>query len=60
MLFMHAPLPNSETANVSKGASQAVTTTAVQNTTHEIEHGDQSEGDFPDGGLTAWGTVLGA
>lgn len=51
---MASPLHCDETANVSK-------ITAVQNPLCMDGHDDQSDPtDFPDGGLTAWGTALGA
>jgi len=58
---MSSPLPSDETAKVSESAFQPVKIATVQDPLCKNGHDDQSDApDFPDGGLTAWGTVLGA
>ncbi|OAX33247.1 hypothetical protein K503DRAFT_786633, partial [Rhizopogon vinicolor AM-OR11-026] len=58
---MSSPHPSDETANISESASRRVKITAVQNSLSKNGHDDQSDAlDFPDGGLIAWGTALGA
>ncbi|OAX39534.1 MFS general substrate transporter [Rhizopogon vinicolor AM-OR11-026] len=58
---MSSSVPFEETVNVYESAFQPVKITAVQNPLCKNGHEDQSDAsDFPDGGLTAWGTALGA
>jgi hypothetical protein len=50
-----------ETAYVSQCATGPVKITTVQNARCKNSHDDQSDAsDFPEGGITAWGTALGA
>ncbi|OJA18057.1 hypothetical protein AZE42_05420 [Rhizopogon vesiculosus] len=61
LLSMSSPITFEETVNVYESTFQPVKITAVQNPLCKNEHEDQSDAsDFPDGGLTAWGTALGA
>ncbi|OAX33248.1 hypothetical protein K503DRAFT_859898 [Rhizopogon vinicolor AM-OR11-026] len=61
LLSMPSPHPSDKTAKVFGTASQRAKITAVQISLSKNGHDDQSDApDFPDGGLTAWGTVLGA
>jgi hypothetical protein len=51
---MSSPLPGDKSTEVSASTLQAVESTTFQNPLREDAL------DFPEGGITAWGTVLGA